>query len=105
MRPVASDAFAHGADKGLTRPCPDAAFRVRSNIRPVDDPERRIYSIPPRESLSAGSRMTRGTMSSRGEGLSFGNRLSRESLCDWALNWGDHRSSSHQQEAGYYENS
>src|ERR1700730_7264759 len=105
MRPVASDAFAHGADKGLNRPCPDTGFQVRSNIRPIDDPERRIYSISARESQSAASRMTRGAMSSRGQRLSFGHRLRREFLWGWALKWGDHRPPRHKQEAGYYYNS
>ena len=51
MRPIAGDAFAHGAQKGFERPCSNTGFRVRSNIRSINDPERRVYSIPARVTM------------------------------------------------------
>ena len=84
MRPIAGDALAHGALKGPERSCPDTGFRVRGNIRPIDDPERRVYSIPASEWLSAGARVTRRTVSGRGQSFSLSNRPGREALWDWA---------------------
>src|SRR5271166_5268820 len=80
MRPIAADAFAHGAHKGLERPRSDTGFRVRCNIRSVNYPERCFNSIPARECFSTRMRMTRRTMSDRGESFSTSNRFGSETL-------------------------
>src|SRR5580704_14232085 len=105
MRPIAGDAFVHGADKGFQRPCSDTGFRVRSNIRSIDDPERCVYSIPAGEGLSPGTGVARGAMSSRGKSFPASNGLGREACRGGPLYRRNHPPPGQEQEASQPQNS
>src|ERR1700678_2597779 len=103
MRPIAGNALAHGTSKGLQGPYPDSGLGIRSEVAPINDPERRIHPIPASERLSIGTRMTRRAMSRCGEGLALSTRADRETLRNRVLYGSNHRPPRQKQQPGQRE--
>src|SRR4029453_2620475 len=80
MRAVSGDAFAHCASKGRLRPCADAGFRIRRDVRGVKHAEGRRHWVAAGEFLSALGSVTLRAISAAGERLPLRDQFRWEAL-------------------------